>query len=279
MFTTGTRKTWRLTSELNLGEKIKYLTYIATPYYDDQGKQIKQTGAVMDITERKLAEIKLEEAYIQIKERLSEKEVLIRELYHRTKNSMQVISSLLGLKAAANPSDQDVEIIFSDMQNRIKAIALVHEKLYQSANLSRVNLADYILDLAGLLLISHSVNPEKISFRHSLDEVYVLIDTAVPCGLIITELVLNTLKHAFPEDKEGYLEIKLKRHEDDRIELTISDNGIGLSEDELYNEEKIGLLIFRNIAENQLEAVVESDYSNGVTWSITFNDLLYKERV
>jgi PAS domain S-box-containing protein len=259
-------------------KRTKYLNIIVSPFRDESGNPVKILGAVMDITERKLSQLELEDAYKQIRERLHEKEILLKELYHRTKNNMQVISSLLGLKIA-NISDDTTVSVFEEMQSRIKAIALVHEKLYQSRNLSRVNLREYIIDLVNLLLMSHSVKKDKISFIHTLQDIHVLIDTAVPCGLVLTEIVLNSIKHAFPGERIGTIEIKLNRLENGSIELIIADNGVGADLSDLENEEKLGIKLFRNIAEGQLDAETKVYIENGIKWSIIFKDTLYNERI
>jgi PAS domain S-box-containing protein len=258
--------------------KMKYLNIVVSPFVDDSGKAVKLLGAMMDITERKLAQLELEGAYKQIQERLSEKDVLLRELYHRTKNNMQVISSLLGLKSASFP-DKNIVSVFEDMQNRIQAIALVHEKLYQSRNLSRVNLKEYIKDLLDLLIQSHSTKADRIKVKYELEDIHVLIDTAVPCGLMLTELILNSLKHAFPGDNAGEIVVSLKRLDDKSIELIVADNGVGLNESDLEKEEKLGLRLFRNIADGQLDAETKVDTADGVRWSVRFKDTLYDERI
>ncbi len=260
------------------GGKIKYLYTVISPYQDETRRPKKLLGAVMDITERKAAQLKLQDAYKQIEERLKEKEVLLRELYHRTKNNMQVISSLLRLKGAAF-AGPDPEAVIEDMQKRIRSIALVHEKLYQSKNLSRVNLKEYIIDLAELLFESHFEEEKKVVFRPDLEDISVLIDTAVPCGLIITELVINSLKHGFPGDKTGYLEIILKRIIPESIMLVVADNGVGMQKEIKDDGETSGLQLFKTIAEHQLDAVVKLDTSTGVRWEIVFKDVFYTERV
>jgi PAS domain S-box-containing protein len=270
---------YRHVDETGESVETEYFSGVNEKWYNIRIDKIaeEQFGVTyFDITERKTSQLKLEEAYTQINERLKEKEVLLRELYHRTKNNMQVISSLLGLKISVYP-DPAIKEVFEEMQSRIRSLALVHEKLYQSKNLSRLNLSHYITDLVNLLLVSHSAN-ERIGFRHELEDIIVLIDTAVPCGLIVTELVLNSLKHAFPGNRSGYIEVKLRRI-DQVIELVISDNGIGMSEQEAGREDKLGIQLFRNIAEEQLDAVINLDRSEGTLWSVRFRDLLYTERV
>jgi two-component sensor histidine kinase len=214
----------------------------------------------------------------QLKE-IEERKVLIRELYHRTKNNMQVISSLLGLKAAI-VQDQETKDILGDMGNRISTIALVHQMLYQSQNLSRIDLKDYITELANLLMQSYSVEHKYISLVLELESISVVIDTAIPCGLIINELISNSLKYAFPGDMKGEIRIHLAKVDKDIIELKISDNGIGIPpEYDVMDNSTLGLQIFWNIAEGQLQGEVDFQTLNGVSCSIRFRDALYTERV
>jgi PAS domain S-box-containing protein len=225
-----------------------------------------------DVTERKFAEK-------TIKASLKEKEVLLRELYHRTKNNMQVISSLMGLKSASIQDEQMIEIL-EDMKNRIQTIALVHQKLYQSQNLSRVDLKEYITDLVSLLSSSYSAQNDKVAFNLNLENVDVLIDTAVPCGLIINELISNSFKHAFPGDRKGNIFICLTKLEGDFIQLKISDDGIGISSGlDLMNQNSLGMQLFHNIALDQLMGDIKVETNNGLAFTITFQDIAYIERV
>ena len=225
-----------------------------------------------DITESKIAEK-------TIRASLKEKEVLLRELYHRTKNNMQVISSLIGLKSASIKDDQMINILH-DMKNRIQTIALVHQKLYQSQNLSRVDLKEYITDLVSLLVSSYADVQDKITFTLNLENINVLIDTAVPCGLIINELISNSFKHAFPGDRKGNICVQLKKLEEDTIELVISDNGIGIPDGfNLLDKNTLGIQVFYNIATEQLMGDVKIESNNGLIFTIHFKDVSYEERV
>jgi len=203
-----------------------------------------------------------------IKSSLKEKDTLLRELNHRTKNNMQVISSLLHLQAAVIENDK-VREVFKDTQNRIGAMSLVHEKLYKSENLSRIKLRDYIDGLAHALLKSYEKKPGLISLKLDIDDITLPIDTITPCGLIVNELMSNSLKYAFPGDRPG--EIKISFHEvpGDKIELTFGDNGIGLAED--YNEKKsLGLRLVRRMATKQLDGNLEINSAGGSEFKITF---------
>jgi two-component system, sensor histidine kinase PdtaS len=120
---------------------------------------------------------------------------------------------------------------------------------------------------------------DKITLKFELEEVYLVIDSVIPCGLILTEVIMNSIKHGFPGDMKGNIDIKLKRSENRVIELIISDNGVGFKKTDQNVESKLGLQLFRSIAENQLDATVSLNADHGVEWSIRFTDALYEERV
>lgn len=240
-------------------------------YYDNEGNRTYMTGIAQDITERKFTEE-------QLKSSLKDKEVLIRELYHRTKNNMQVICAILKLKASSI-NDQNTISILNEMENRIRSMALVHQKLYQSQNLSKVNLKEYISELTDLLMRSYKTSAEKIKLILDLEKVEVLIDSAIPCGLVINELVSNSLKYAFPEDLSGEIFISLKNNDGD-IELQVSDNGIGIPDNiNIEESNTLGYQIIQSIAADQLQGKVKYDTHYGVSFKVVFSDSLYSERV
>lgn len=224
---------------------------------------------VRDITERMIAEEK-------IKASLKEKEVLLREIHHRVKNNLQIISSLLSLQSAYVDDDKSSEL-FQDSQNRIKSMALIHEELYQSKNLDGIDSADYIQRMVANLFHSFSVDPNRISTHFELDEIFFNIETSIPCGLIITELVTNALKYAFPDDRKGEITIKLKKL-DDRYLLIISDNGVGIPDK--YMEDNVstfGLILVRSLVK-QLDGKLEIRKNKGTEFRIKFKPMLYKDR-
>jgi two-component sensor histidine kinase len=239
-----------------------------------------------EIEERKKIEVELTTQLThikvieeKIKTALQEKEVLLRELYHRTKNNMQVINSLLGLRGELAREDS-VKSILNDMKNRIQAIALVHQKLYQSKNLSRVDLKDYITEFTQLLMKSYSSVDKNIELKLDLESINVLIDTAVPCGLTINELLSNSFKYAFPEDREGAIYIGLHRYQTGNIELIVSDNGIGLPDGtSLITGNTIGSQLIYSIVEGQLNGELNMETKNGISCTIKFNDEIIKERI
>ena len=225
-----------------------------------------------DITERVQADE-------QLRASLKEKEALLRELYHRTKNNMQVISSILALQAA-RIQDEQMLSIFRETENRIRSMALVHQKLYQSQNLSRIDLQEYVTDLVALLMQSHEASPDKIALVLDTESVSVLIDTAIPCGLVLNELLSNTFKHAFPGDRSGEIKIRLCRAQDGTVELEVSDDGGGVPEDsDLRKSNTLGMLTVFGIVERQLQGQVTVETEGGVAWRIRFKDDLYAPRV
>jgi PAS domain S-box-containing protein len=260
--------------EENLLKKDKsIITALESCKLVDEGNgNVYYEGVIEDISKRKEAEEALANS-------LKEKEVLLRELYHRTKNNMQVIASLLGLKSDLI-REESVKSILNDMGGRIRTIALVHQKLYQSKNLSRIDLGDYIKDLANQSLDSYYLLARRVALNLNLESVNVLIDTAIPCGLIINELVTNALKYAFPGEMKGEIDIDLSKTSDDLIILKISDNGIGIPESkDIFNGETLGLQLLTSIVEHQLRGKIDFEFRKGVSCTISFKDSLYVERI
>lgn len=218
-----------------------------------------------DITGRRKAEE-------QLKTSLKEKDVLLRELYHRTKNNMQVICSMLEVYHM-DSSDENTKTIFSELNNKIRAMALVHQKLYKSQNLSSIDMNDYIRELVGLLMKSHKISPERISSEFDLDEVCCAIDVAIPCGLLVNELVSNALKHAFAGDRRGRFMVSLKKIDAEYLELTVSDDGTGTTAGfDFETEGKMGLQTVSAIGKHQLQGKIKFESLKGVTCAVTFKN-------
>jgi len=220
-------------------------------------------GVAIDITEHKQAEDK-------IKASLKEKEVLLREIHHRVKNNMQVIISLLSLQYDKIKDKQSLEM-FKESQDRIRSMSLIHEKLYQSGDLANIAFSGYVKDLVTRLVGSYGVNPERIELKIEVEDVSIGLDNAIPCGLIINELVSNSLKYAFPQEGKGEIKIALRSVNEDELELTVSDNGIGIPEDlDFENPESLGLDLVKTLAEHNLDAKIELDRKEGITFRILF---------
>ena len=205
----------------------------------------------------------------QIEASLKEKEVLLQEIHHRVKNNLQVISSLLNLQAGY-VDDPETLSIFQDSQHRIRSMALIHEKLYRSANLARIDFADYIRDLGAYLFRSQNAEERDIKLDIQADDIFLDIDTAVPCGLILNELVTNTLKHAFPDGRTGETRIELTAGSNGQVGLVIGDNGVGFPADVDFREtESLGLQLVNSLVE-QLDGVIEMHSKGGTEFKITF---------
>jgi PAS domain S-box-containing protein len=234
-------------------------------------------GIVRDITERKQAENRILES-------LEEKELLLREIHHRVKNNMQVISSLLDLQLGYL-SDKQPHELFNESKNRIKSMALVHEKLYRSKDLAKINFSDYISTLINNLYMFYGVDIDRVALKLDMEEITLGIDTAIPCGLIINELATNSLKYAFPDNRDGEIKIALhmtgERHKDDRgYVLTVGDNGIGLPENlDLKEIKTLGLHLVTTIVEHQLQGTYELHRTNGTEFHIRFKEIKYGKRI
>ncbi|MCP4663039.1 MAG: HAMP domain-containing protein [bacterium] len=206
---------------------------------------------------------------------LREKEVLLREIHHRVKNNMQVIISLLKLQSA-RIEDPQARDMFKDSRDRIKTMALVHEKLYRSRDLANIDFNDYINDLIKSQLLSYGIGSGRISPRVEVENVALEIDLAIPCGLIINELVSNALKHAFPQDRSGEIRISLRVVRANEFELSVGDDGIGVPDDvDLKNADSFGLYLVRMLAEHQLDGQITFDRTAGTTYHIHFKRPVY----
>jgi PAS domain S-box-containing protein len=212
-----------------------------------------------DITSQKLLES-------QVKASLEEKEVLLKEIHHRVKNNLQVISSLLYLQSDYI-KDQEALKVFQEMQSRVRSMAIIHEKLYQSKNLSNINFAEYISDLMKYLFESYRALSSDIRLSTELEEVYLNINIAVPCGLIINELAVNSLKYAFPNNK-GELFIGFYKTSSDKVKLIVKDNGIGMNKN-INNSDSFGLGLIRDLA-MQLNGQIDINTENGTKTEIEF---------
>jgi two-component sensor histidine kinase/HAMP domain-containing protein len=241
----------------NYAQKLEEKVHERTAALNATNGQLMQ-----EIDDRKWAEK-------QIKASLQEKEVLLKEIHHRVKNNMQVISSLLNLQANLL-QDNRVRDLFKESQSRIKTMALIHEKLYQSEDLTNIDFKEYTQTLVHDLYRSYVSSPDKIRFVIEVGKVEFDIDTAIPCGLIMNELVSNALKYAFPEGI-GIITIALDAKSEGMYELVISDNGVGLSEEfDLDTMNSLGLHLVKGLAEEQLEGELEIHRNQGTTFRIRF---------
>jgi two-component sensor histidine kinase len=213
-----------------------------------------------EITERAQAEAK-------IKASLKEKEILLQEIHHRVKNNLQVISSLLNLQSQGIQDEKTLEV-FQESQNRIRSMALIHEKLYRSSDLARVDFAEYIRNLASFLIRSYKSRAVRLDLQAA--DIYLSIDDAVPCGLIVNELISNALKHAFVDGREGEICVMMQQLADRQVRLVVRDNGVGLPKDVDYmNTGSLGLQLVTMLVE-QLDGTIEIRNNVGAEFEILF---------
>jgi two-component sensor histidine kinase len=215
---------------------------------------------VRNITERKEAED------------ARKKEVLLKEIHHRVKNNLQVISSLLYLQSK-RVDDQRLVEMFNESSNRIKSMSLIHQKLYQSQNAATVDFAEYIHDLTDALFNSYGVRRDVVRLTQHIDGIILNVDTAIPCGLIVNELVSNSLKYAFPDGKQGQIHLSMRKNGNDHFTLVVSDTGTGLPKDFDYRESpSLGLKLVHTLVD-QLGGTIEVDREGGTQFRITFREM------
>ena len=221
-------------------------------------------------------ETEIEQRVEQIRASLREKETLLKEIHHRVKNNLQVISSLLSLQSDKT-SDTTPRKLFHDARDRVRSMALVHEKLYNSQNLARVELGEYTRSLMGNLLQAHAALASKVRLRIEQDAVFLPVDVAIPCGLILNELATNALKHAFRERAEGEIAIETRRLADGRNRIVFCDDGGRLPAGlEWRSADSLGLRPIRMLCE-QLGGTSEVCNGQGTRFELTLNARSYTE--
>jgi two-component sensor histidine kinase len=209
--------------------------------------------------------------------RLSTQETLLKEIHHRVKNNLQVISSLLSLQSGYT-TDASVLGMFKESQRRVESMALIHEKLHQSEHPTRIDFREYVHTLCTHLFASHGVRTEMINLHIDMDAVTLEVDTAVPCGLILNELVTNALKHAFPAGRRGAIRINLHSNGAGSFLLLVRDNGVGLPPAVNFRQTpSLGLQLVCALTD-QLDGRIALDSEQGTTFKITFTELEYKQR-
>ena len=227
------------------------------------------TGSVVtfvDISDR----LKAQEV---INSSLQEKDVLLREIHHRVKNNMHVIISLLGLQSRNLKDEKDIKI-FKQGQERIRSMALIHEKLYESKNMSKINAKNYIESLVKELLIANNIKKSTVEVLLNIEPISLNIDSAIPLGLVLNELLSNVFNHAFPDNKKGYVEIFFRTTKNNEIELIVGDDGVSLPENyEIKNSTSLGLKLINGLVVNQLKGKIEVNRNEGTEFKIRFKEI------
>jgi two-component sensor histidine kinase len=246
------------------GQRLE-ISLSISPVRDANGHIIGASTIARDITERKRVEGHL-------KASLQEKDVLLREIHHRVKNNLQVVSSLLNLQAHAI-HDHRIRAYFQDSQHRIQTMALIHEKLYQSGNLAQIDFAEYLRDLVANVVRSSHLDQGHLALKFNTEEVFFPIATAIPCGLLLHELLSNCVKHAFPESRSGTIEVSLHRNPQRMYVLTVCDNGVGLPPElDVRNTVSLGLRLVHLLAA-QLHGTLMFESRKGTSVTLTFSEL------
>lgn len=257
---------------ISFDKKELFIADSVAPILDTKGSVLGIVLVFRDVTERKKYEQSL-------KSSLHQKEILLQELYHRTKNNMQVISGLLDLQAISS-GNESVERIIRDSKTRIRIMALAHEKLYKSKSLSQIDMKDYVNDLASLMMVSYSIKSDRVQLHCDIQDVKLLIDIAIPCGLLITELLSNSFKYAFPNNRTGRVDIRMHSNDLNNIELIVSDNGVGLPDGfDLTESPTLGVQLITQIVQHQLLGSYKINSDNGLRWIINFRTDIYSERI
>ncbi|MGA2677259.1 MAG: PAS domain S-box protein [Methanobacterium sp.] len=242
-----------------------------SPLYDDEGNLMGSVHVARNINPLKNVEKDLRIS-------IHQKDLLIKEIHHRVKNNLQIISSLLYLQEDYVKEDFKAVNVLQESQNRVSSMALLHEMLYQSEDLSQINFSEYIKNLVSKLFNSYSIK-NNITPIINVDNICLNMETAVPCGLIISELVSNSLKYAYPDDSNGELIISLQYLKNE-LELIISDDGVGFPENLDFRNIKssLGLKLVNSLVK-QLDGSIELGRSRGAKFKIKFKELKYKQRI
>ena len=242
------------------GSRLPVLVFLSTAIFADGPATV---GFFLDISQRKQAEKKIQAS-------LEEKELLLKEVHHRVKNNMQVISSLLQLQAGFVKNTEDASL-FQDSQDRIKSMALIYNKLYQSKDLANINFAGYVKDLVSNLVDSYNLSDYPITLKIKVDDVALSLDAVIPCGLIINETVVNSLKHAFKDGRKGTISIKAHYAKPGLLEMKIADNGVGLPRNlDFDNGQTLGLMLIHTLVKDQLDGEIGINRDKGTEYTITF---------
>lgn len=211
----------------------------------------------------------------QLKKETEEKTALIRELYHRVKNNMYLILSMLELKAYSLNNKEIIDFA-KEIASKIEAMALVHQKLYQSKDLTKISFHEYIAEV--VILFKERYN-KAIDVKLELDNLYVSLDIGIPFGIILNELFLNSIKHAFPDNRKGEIYIKMKSYKNKRVKFSFEDNGIGVNKNfDFYSKSFLGLQTIIGIVKEQLKGKINfrSDLNKGLGCNIYFRNRDYK---
>ncbi len=247
---------------------------LKTIWFEERGKIQRDrnghirmiSGVLRDITKRKKAEEKL-------KKSLTEKEIILKEVYHRVKNNLQVVSSLLHLQANSIKNNK-FRAMFQESQDRVNSMALIHQKLYQSKDLAKVDFSGYLRSLTKHLFLTYGSDTGHVDLKIQVEDIALSLDLAIPCGLIVNEIISNALKYAFPPEyeKKGVISVSLRYSGKSTLQLILQDNGVGLPANlDIQNTQSLGLRLIHMLTQNQLHGKLNVDTKQGTCYTIQFN--------
>ncbi|HIK07431.1 MAG TPA: PAS domain S-box protein [Trichormus sp. M33_DOE_039] len=257
-------------------QEIEYITRKGNVFWGNLAtKQITVAGRIInlvrvtDISEQQAARSERKKTIEQIQRSLEEKETLLKEIHHRVKNNLQIISSLLRMQSR-RVDDEITSMLFQESQNRVQSMALIHEQLYQSPELSQIDFGSYIRSLTDNLFRCYGISQRKIALHIETNNIKLTLDTAIPCGLIINELVSNSLKYAFPVQQQGKITICLEQLTENQLTLIVKDTGIGIpSLLDWQNTDSLGLRIVKNLI-RQIKGKIILERNQGTAFYIQF---------
>jgi two-component sensor histidine kinase len=223
-----------------------------------------------ELFERQMAEKELLASDQRLRQSLSEKEALLKEIHHRVKNNLQIVSSLLYLQEDAMQDPKGVEIL-RESQNRVKSMALIHEQLYGTDNLAKIDFGRYVYSLTANLFDAYGIDPACLRLKINADDISLGVDMAVPCGLIVNELVSNAIKHAFPNHTGGTIEIMIRMVSTGQMEIVVADDGVGLETPSPNPDStSLGLRLIDTLT-TQLDGKLSVETDNGTRFGILIN--------
>lgn len=250
------------TERVTLKGKKVFRQYYLYPIKNINNEVVEVSGIGFDITENKINEEKITQS-------LKEKDVLLKEVHHRVKNNMQVISSILNLQSSYVKDTYALNLL-KECQNRIKSMAFIHESLYQTKNFESVNFSEYVTTLSKNLVHTYSINTKKVKLILTLDNLFLSLDASIPCGLIINEIISNSLKYAFPDNRDGIIFVNL-RVVKNKVSIEVGDNGIGIPDSvDVKNTQTLGLQLVDTLVE-QINGTIKLTRNKGTIFSIEFN--------
>lgn len=247
------------------------VVFFALLYYVSESENEKRKNRrLLDLAQKHRTEIELKNK--ELEKSLMERDVLLKEIHHRVKNNMQVITSLLSLQASYI-TDEKTKALFRYSQYRIASMAIVHEMLYRSKDLGQIKYADYLRRLVDQLIVSMKGSTNNIKFRMEVPEISLNIDTAIPLGLMINEIITNSLKYGFKGLVDGEIYIRIEDHQYGNYTMFIGDNGIGFPETISFREsETLGILLMHNLS-LQLQGGIEKLNEQGTHYIINFKEI------